>query len=301
MGIGFMGLDNLSDYYDVGLKRARLDLLNLNPDFKFTQMDLVESAGLMDLFATVKPDIIFHLAAQAGVRYSLENPEAYHDSNLTGFLNILEAVRHYPPKHFIFASSSSVYGPATKTPSAEEDDTDHPLSFYAATKKANEVMAHSYHHLFGVPMTGVRFFTVYGPWGRPDMAYFSFTKALFEGKPITVYDDGTLKRDFTFIDDVLEGLVHMMPPDKRFRIFNLGHGGGASVQEMIGILEEKIGRKAMIEYQPKQASDVIKTCADMRAVKDQLDFTPSITLADGLTRFVEWYKEYHKFRSGLMT
>jgi len=293
-GYAVYGLDNLSGYYDVGLKRARLDLLNLNPDFKFTQIDLVDSAGLMTLFETVKPDIVFHLAAQAGVRYSLENPRAYHDSNLTGFLNILEAVRYYPPKHFIFASSSSVYGPTIKTPSHEADETDRPLSFYAATKKANEVMAHSYHHLFDIPMTGVRFFTVYGPWGRPDMAYFSFTKALFEGAPITVFDDGLLKRDFTFIDDVIEGLVRMIPRSSGFQIFNLGHGNGATVQEMISILEEKTGRKAVIEYQPKQASDVIKTCADMRLIKEKLGFAPSIELTDGLTQFVDWYRGFYK-------
>jgi UDP-glucuronate 4-epimerase len=292
-----LAIDNLNDYYDVGLKEARLARLRTYAGFEFRQLDIADRTGMAELFATERPDAVINLAAQAGVRYSLKNPLAYADSNLLGFVNVLEGCRHHGVKHLVYASSSSVYGGNTKVPFAETDNVDHPVSLYAATKKANELMAYSYSHLYGLPATGLRFFTVYGPWGRPDMAYFSFTQAILAGKPIDVFNHGNMRRDFTYIDDIAEGVIRVLdqpaagePPH---RLYNIGNHQPMPLMEFIGILEEALGRQAVKNYLPMQDGDVPATYADTTALQAAVGFKPSTPVAEGLRRFVAWYRDYY--------
>jgi UDP-glucuronate 4-epimerase len=315
------GVDNLSAYYDVRLKEARLECLAANRAFAFHRLDIAERPAVERLFASFgdfrfqhcgveereqmaalfrgeRPKRVIHLAAQAGVRYSLENPHAYVDANLTGFVNLIEQCRHAKPRHFVFASSSSVYGNNRKLPFAESDSVDHPISLYAATKKANELIAHSYAHLFRLPCTGLRFFTVYGPWGRPDMALFKFTKAILAGEPIPVFNRGEMVRDFTYIDDVVEGLLRVcdQPPsgEPPYRIFNLGNSRPVKLLRYIEILESCLGRKAKLDLQPLQPGDVPETVSDTSALAAATGFSPSTTVDEGVRRFVEWYRAYYK-------
>ena len=300
-GFAITGMDNLNDYYDPALKQARLAMLREFPAFSFHQLDLADRDGMRQLFAETQPEIVVHLAAQAGVRYSVENPHVYIESNVVGFLNILEGCRHHKVKHLVYASSSSVYGLNTKMPFSVEDHVDHPASLYGATKKANELMAHSYSHLYGIPTTGLRFFTVYGPWGRPDMAYFSFTKAILAGNPISLFNHGKMKRDFTYVDDIIEGVVRVMrhvpqgmakgaPP---YRIYNIGNQNPVELERFVQILEEHLGKKAVIQYMPMQAGDVVATYADVQDLMRDTGFAPSTSLEDGLRHFAKWYGEYY--------
>jgi UDP-glucuronate 4-epimerase len=295
-----VGLDNLNAYYDPSLKEGRLALLGNQSNFHFVKMDLADRTGLSSLFEMEQPEFVLHLAAQAGVRYSIENPHAYIDSNIVGFLNILEGCRHHPVRHLLYASSSSVYGANIKVPFSVEDRVDHPVSLYAATKKSNELMAHSYSHLYGIPATGLRFFTVYGPWGRPDMAYFKFTQAIYQKKAIDVYNFGDMKRDFTYIDDIVEGIVRLMPKTpapqsgSAHRIYNIGNNQPEDLMEMISLLEKEIGLEAMRNLLPMQPGDVYATFADIEDLTALTGFKPSTSLEDGLHRFVVWYKEYYK-------
>ncbi|PZQ47427.1 MAG: capsular biosynthesis protein CpsI [Micavibrio aeruginosavorus] len=311
-----LGIDNLNDYYDVSLKDARLTQLKVFPNFRFEKAALEDSPRIARLVAEFKPDAIVNLAAQAGVRYSLENPQAYISSNLIGFTNILEAARHNSVKHLVFASSSSVYGANTKLPFSVSDNVDHPVSLYAATKKANELMAHSYAHLYGIPCTGLRFFTVYGSWGRPDMAYFKFTKAIFEGKPIQLFNHGDMKRDFTHIDDIVEGVARLIQipaaadanwsgdaPDPAtssapYRLYNIGNNSPAELMDMIAILERETGIEAKVEKLPMQPGDVYSTYADVAALSNATGFKPHTPLEKGLRDFVGWYRDYYKLGNG---
>jgi UDP-glucuronate 4-epimerase len=306
-----VGLDNLNPYYDVSLKEARLALLENCGNFRFVRADLADRQAMEALFERERPDIIVNLAAQAGVRYSLENPHAYVESNLVGFLNVLEGCRHEGVKHLIFASSSSVYGANTRMPFSVHDNVDHPLSLYAATKKANELMAHSYAALYRLPCTGLRFFTVYGPWGRPDMALFLFTRAILEGRPIDVFNEGRMKRDFTYIDDIVEGLVRVLDripapdaawrgdrPDPSasfapYRIYNIGNNQPVALMDFIAILEGHLGRKANKNFLPLQAGDVPATFADVDDLTADVGFKPATSIAEGIGRFVAWYREYY--------
>ncbi|AXQ29924.1 NAD-dependent epimerase [Solimonas sp. K1W22B-7] len=307
-----VGYDNLNDYYDPALKRARLQQLQGRPGFRFVQADLADMDAMSKVFADWSPDVVLNLGAQAGVRYSLQNPRAYVDSNLTGFVNILECCRQYPVKHLVYASSSSVYGANTKVPFAITDTVDHPVSLYAATKKSNEALAHSYSHLFGIPTTGLRFFTVYGPWGRPDMAYFSFTKALFEGKPIDVFNHGDMERDFTYIDDIVTGVIRTMdrlpaadpswtgdPPQlgrssAPYRLYNIGNHSPVKLMHFIQVLEKLTGREAQKNFKPMAQGDVYRTYADVDDLKRDVGFEPSTSIEEGLSRFVAWYREYYR-------
>lgn len=297
-----LGIDNLNDYYAVALKRARLEPLQKHPGFAFEQVDVSDREAMARLFATHRFDAVVHLAAQAGVRYSITHPTAYLDSNLTGFGHILEGCRAQKLGHLVYASSSSVYGGNTKMPFEESDAVDHPVSLYAATKKANELMAHTYSHLYGLPTTGLRFFTVYGPWGRPDMAYFSFTRAVLEGRPIQVFNHGKMKRDFTYIDDIVEGVLRVLdkpatpenvggPP---YRIFNIGNHDPVPLMDFIGCIEQALGREATKEFLPMQDGDVPATYASTEALHRWVGFAPSTPLKDGIERFVRWYREYHR-------
>ncbi len=306
-----VGIDNLNDYYDIHLKKSRLSNLDTNSNFDFFKLDLTNRTELFNLFSKNKFKIVINLAAQAGVRYSITNPYAYIDSNIVGFVNILESCRKYPVKHLIYASSSSVYGANVKQPFSESDNVDHPVSLYAATKKSNELMAHTYSNLYSIPSTGLRFFTVYGPYGRPDMAYYSFTKNIFESKSIKIFNEGNLERDFTFIDDIVEGIVQLLnkPPvnnpswDKLqgdpsssfapYRIFNIGNNHPVKLMDFISILENKIGRKAIKEYVPMQPGDVYSTYANITSLNDYIGFKPSTPIDIGLEKFIKWYKEYH--------
>ena len=306
------GIDNLNDYYDVSLKKARLNRLKNEPNFKFIKLDIANRKEIARLFTENSFDAVVNLAAQAGVRYSLENPSAYVDANLTGFANILEGCRQCKVKHLVFASSSSVYGANTKLPFSEQDNVDHPVSLYAATKKAAELMAHSYAHLYGLPCTGLRFFTVYGPWGRPDMAYFSFTRKILAGEPIPVFNEGRMKRDFTYIDDIIEGVVRVIDklPDgdeqwngdkpnpatshAPYRIYNIGNNNTVQLMDFIHVLEDCLGRKASINMQPMQKGDVKATFASVDALNEATGFKPSTPIETGLRRFVDWYKQYYK-------
>ncbi|HBV3334802.1 dTDP-glucose 4,6-dehydratase [Klebsiella pneumoniae] len=306
-----VGLDNMNDYYDVNLKQARLDLLQ-SPLFSFRKIDLADREGIARLFADEKFNRVIHLAAQAGVRYSLENPFAYADSNLIGYLNILEGCRHNKVEHLLYASSSSVYGLNRKMPFSTDDSVDHPVSLYAATKKANELMAHTYSHLYGIPTTGLRFFTVYGPWGRPDMALFKFTKAMQEGKSIDVYNYGKMKRDFTYIDDIVEAIVRMQdiipqpnpewtvetgsPADSSapYRVYNIGNSSPVELMDYITALEEALGMKAEKNMMPIQPGDVLETSADTKPLYDMVGFRPRTTVKQGVKNFVDWYKAYYK-------
>jgi UDP-glucuronate 4-epimerase len=311
-GYEVVGIDNLNDYYDPKLKEARLAELNKYKHFTFIKLDLVDKEGILELFNKFSLTYVIHLAAQAGVRYSLQNPHAYVDSNLVGFVNILEACRHYPVKHFIYASSSSVYGSNQKMPFSTSDNVDHPVSLYAATKKANELIAHTYSHLYGIPTTGLRFFTVYGPWGRPDMAYFSFTKNILEGKPIKVFNHGNMRRDFTYIDDIVEGMVRLldkppvsnpnwdrMSPDPSssyapYKIYNIGNNQPVKLLDFIETLESLLGVKAKMEFLPMQPGDVEATYADIDDLQKAVGFHPSTSIEDGLRKFVEWYRNYYR-------
>jgi UDP-glucuronate 4-epimerase len=306
------GLDNLNDYYEVSLKHARLNILNTLPEFTFHQIDLVDKQRIDQLFQSNQYEYVINLAAQAGVRYSLTNPYAYIDSNITGFLNILEACRHYPVKHLIYASSSSVYGANRRMPFSVHDNVDHPLALYAVTKKSNELMAHAYSNLYHIPTTGLRFFTVYGPFGRPDMALFLFTKAIVEGKPIDVYNHGKMKRDFTYIDDIVEGIFRLLPkapvsnatwnynsPDPAssfapYRIFNIGNNKPVELLHFIEVIETKLGRKAVKNFLPLQDGDVPETYADIDDLMKEVGFKPSTSIEEGIEQFVKWYIEYYK-------
>jgi UDP-glucuronate 4-epimerase len=311
-GLSVVGIDNLNDYYDPTLKQMRLAALRktreeTNAEFEFLEMDLADREAIADMFAAGKFDVVINLAAQAGVRYSLENPHAYADANLTGFLNILEGCRHNKPKHLIFASSSSVYGMNTKTPFNVADYTDYPISLYAATKKSNELMAHAYAHLYGIPSTGLRFFTVYGPYGRPDMAYFKFTKAILEGQPIDVYNNGVMQRDFTYIDDIIEGIVRLMAkapamqrPDTSnaeapFKVYNIGNNNPVELSRFIKAIEMATGIDAHRNNLPMQAGDVPITYADVDDLMADVGFKPDTSIEEGIARFVQWYREYFNF------
>ena len=291
------GVDNLNHYYDVRLKEARLEQLLPHPKFTFEYLDISDRLLTADLFQAHDFDVVINLAAQAGVRYSLENPHAYVDSNLVGFTNILEGCRHSEIKHFIFASSSSVYGKNTKVPFATEDQVDTPVSLYAATKKANELMAHAYSHLYQIPTTGLRFFTVYGPWGRPDMAYHKFAKAIAEDRPIDVYNYGKMMRDFTYIDDVVEGIVKLIThrPQSRppYKIYNLGNNNPVELQEFIAILETLMGKSAQKNFLPMQPGDVVTTFADVSEFSNDIGFKPTTPITEGLASFVTWYQSYY--------
>lgn len=300
-GCTVIGFDNLNDYYEPALKQARLSiLLKFNHLFTFVEGDLSDKAALDSLFAQHHPDIVVNLAAQAGVRYSIDNPYAYLQSNLVGFFNILEACRHFPVKHLVYASSSSVYGMNSKIPFSTDDMVDSPVSLYAATKKSNELLAHSYTHLYGIPSTGLRFFTVYGPYGRPDMAYFSFTRKILAGETIKVFNKGDMYRDFTYVDDIVEALQRILcnPPlpnanNDRYKIYNIGNNSPEKLMTFIETLEEALGKKARIEFAPMQAGDVYQTYADITELMDDFDFKPSTPLAVGLGKFVQWYRAFY--------
>ncbi len=311
-GCEIIGVDNINTYYEPKLKEDRLAILNKSNNFIFAKTDLKDKPRVDDLFSTYKPGYVINLAAQAGVRYSMENPYAYVDSNLVGFMNILEACRNYPLKHLIFASSSSVYGGNKAAPFSTNHNVDHPVSLYAATKKSNELMAHTYSHLYDIPTTGLRFFTVYGPWGRPDMAYFSFTKDIIAGKPIKVFNHGKMERDFTYIDDIVEGidkLITLVPKaskgwDERkddismsfapYKIYNLGNNQPVQLMKFISVLEEKIGKKAEKKYMDMQPGDVLRTYADVSDLERDIGFKPDTGIEEGLGKFVDWYKDYYK-------
>ena len=306
-----IGFDNVNDYYDPALKRGRLAQLAPQAGFRFIEADLADRAGMAALFAGQRFDAVVHLAAQAGVRYSLTNPHAYIDSNLQGFINILEGCRHAQIGHLVFASSSSVYGANGKQPFSESDGVDHPLSLYAASKKANELMAHTYASLYGIPVTGLRFFTVYGPWGRPDMALFQFTRNILEGKPIPVFNHGHHRRDFTYIDDIVEGIVQVLaqPPQGNqgwnalqpdpatskapYAIYNIGNGNPETLLDYIAAIEQAIGKKAMMEMLPAQPGDVAETYADIRRLQAATGFKPTTPISVGVPRFVNWYRRYY--------
>jgi UDP-glucuronate 4-epimerase len=311
-GVEVVGLDNLNDYYDPALKKARLAQLEAVPGFTFAKIDLADRPAVAKLFTLHRFDVVVNLAAQAGVRYSLENPHSYVDSNVVGFVNILEGCRHNGVKHLVFASSSSVYGGNTKMPFSVHDNVDHPVSLYAATKKANELMAHAYSHLYGLPVTGLRFFTVYGPWGRPDMAYFLFTRAILAGKPIKVFNHGKMKRDFTYIDDIVEGVARVMKkvpgpdpawngdhPDSAtsycpYRIYNIGNNQQEDLLHFIEVLEDCLGKKAEKEFLPMQNGDVPATYANVDDLVRDVGFKPTTTIDEGLRRFVDWYRGYYE-------
>ena len=311
-GHDVVGIDNLNDYYDPRLKAARLEHLAPFANFRFVRMDVADTAAITELFAAERFQRVIHLAAQAGVRYSLTNPQAYIQSNLVGFGNILEGCRHNQVQHLVYASSSSVYGGNTKMPFSEHDSVDHPVSLYAATKKANELMAHTYSHLFGLPTTGLRFFTVYGPWGRPDMALFLFTKAILEGRPIDVFNHGKMKRDFTFVDDIVQGVVRTMDrvaePDPAynadlpdpgrsnvpFRVFNIGNNNPVELMSFIEAIEDAVGVKAEKNFMPLQDGDVPATYANTDELNAWTGFKPETPVREGVGRFVEWYRSYYK-------
>jgi UDP-glucuronate 4-epimerase len=311
-GDSVYGVDNMNDYYDVTLKEARLARLTSQKGFTFDKLDISDRAGMEKMFKREKFDAVMNLAAQAGVRYSIENPHAYIDANVVGFCNVLEGCRHSGVKHLVFASSSSVYGANTKMPFSEHDNIDHPVSLYAATKKANELMAHSYAHLYKLPCTGLRFFTVYGPWGRPDMALFKFTKGILGGEPIPVFNEGKMVRDFTYIDDIVEGVIRVIDqtaapnpkwsgnqPDPAtsyapYRVFNIGNNNPVQLMRYIQVLEQCLGKKAILDLLPMQAGDVPATSANTDALEAAVGFRPMVTVDTGIARFVEWYKSYYK-------
>ena len=312
-GVQVTGIDNLNDYYSVSLKQSRVELLQQCKGFRFVKGDISHEERLFSLFREASPrfDCVVNLAAQAGVRYSLENPQAYIQSNLNGFANILEACRHHGVDHFVFASSSSVYGANTKMPFSVHDNVDHPVSLYAATKKSNELMAHAYSHLYGIPTTGLRFFTVYGPFGRPDMAYFIFTKAILEGKQIKIFNHGRMKRDFTYIDDIVEGVCRIMkiPPSPdpgwngaapdpsasfaKYKIYNIGNNRPVDLMSFVETIEAALGKKAQKVFLEMQPGDVEATYADIDDLYNCIGFKPDTSIADGIGRFVSWYRDYY--------
>lgn len=307
-----VGIDNLNDYYDVGLKMARLSVLSNLENFTFKKLDLANRVGISSLFEKEKFDRVIHLAAQAGVRYSLDNPLAYADSNMVGHLTILEGCRHAGVKHLVYASSSSVYGLNTKTPFSTSDSVDHPVSLYAASKKANELMSHTYSHLYGIPTTGLRFFTVYGPWGRPDMAPIKFAKAISEGRAIDVYNNGNLSRDFTYIDDIVEGIIRIqdvIPEGKQdwgpeagspadssapYAIYNIGNGNPVQLMDFIAAMEDALGVEAEKNFMPMQPGDVFTTFADTRGLEAATGYKPQVGVREGVARFVDWFKSYYQ-------
>ncbi|MBQ2964438.1 MAG: NAD-dependent epimerase [Clostridia bacterium] len=299
-GAEVVGLDNINDYYDVNLKYHRLSELEKYEGFTFIRCDISQKDELNRIFEEHRADVVVNLAAQAGVRYSIENPQVYIDSNVIGFFNILEACRNYPVKHLVYASSSSVYGNSDKIPFSVDDRVDNPISLYAATKKSNELMAYTYSHLFGIPATGLRFFTVYGPAGRPDMAYFSFTKKILAGEPIKLFNYGELERDFTYVDDIIEGIMRIIPtvPEEqngaRAKVYNIGNNKPVALKEFVAALEYAIGVKAKIEYLPMQPGDVYRTYADISELEKDFGFKPQTDIRTGLRRFAEWYKGYYK-------
>lgn len=311
-GHEIVGLDNLNDYYDVSLKQARLDRLNARTGFRFVRLDLADREGMAELFAREQFTRVVNLGAQAGVRYSLTNPHAYIDSNLVGFINILEGCRHQQVEHLVYASSSSVYGANTRMPFSIHDNVDHPVSLYAASKKANELMAHTYSHLYNLPTTGLRFFTVYGPWGRPDMALFLFTKAILAGQPIDVFNHGRMQRDFTYIDDIIEGVTRVTfrtaapnvdwsgdAPDPGtsaapYRLYNIGNNNPVELLDMIGLLEKELGRQAQKNLMPLQPGDVPATYADVDDLMRDTGFRPATPLEEGIRKFVAWYRAYYQ-------
>ena len=311
-GHAVVGIDNLNDYYEVSLKQARLARIESRPNFRFLKLDLADRAAMAELFAREKFDRVIHLAAQAGVRYSIDNPHAYADANLVGHLNVLEGCRQTGVGHLLYASSSSVYGLNRKTPFSTSDSVDHPVSLYAATKKANELMSHSYAHLYGLPTTGLRFFTVYGPWGRPDMALFKFTQSILAGRPIDVYNQGDMRRDFTYIDDIAEAVVRLMAviptqnPDwtvesgspaessAPYRVYNIGNSQPVQLTEFIHELERALGVSARMNLLPMQPGDVLETSADTSALEAVIGFKPKTPLADGLAHFVRWYRDHYR-------
>lgn len=305
------GIDNMNNYYDVTLKEARLARCTRESKFTFQKLDIADRAGMQHLFANQTFDAVMHLAAQAGVRYSIENPHAYVDANLVGFANILEGCRHSRVKHLVFASSSSVYGANTKLPFSEHDNVDHPVSLYAATKKANELMAHTYAHLYGLPCTGLRFFTVYGPWGRPDMALFKFTRGILAGEPIPVFNRGQMIRDFTYIDDIVEGVIRTIDQPARpnpewtgnapdpatsyapYRVYNIGNNNPVELLDFIRRIERALGKRAELRMLPLQAGDVPATYADVDDLARDCGFAPNTSIEEGISRFVDWYVRYY--------
>jgi UDP-glucuronate 4-epimerase len=307
-----VGIDNLNSYYDPRLKEARLEILKTQRGFSFVKLDLADRAGIKALFAQHRFPAVIHLAAQAGVRYSLENPHAYVDANLEGFINVLEGCRHHGCGHLLFASSSSVYGANTKLPFSVKDNVDHPISLYAATKKANELMAHTYSHLYRLPATGLRFFTVYGPWGRPDMAMFIFAKAILAGQPVRLFNHGRMRRDFTYVDDVVQAIVRLVgrppkgnpdwdgnrpdPASSRapWRIYNIGNNHPEELTHVITLLEKEFGRPAIREMLPMQPGDVEATYADVSDLERDIGFRPATPIEDGIARFAKWYRDYHR-------
>lgn len=300
LGAAVAGLDNLNDYYDVSLKEARLAILEKEPNFSFTKGDLADEVAVERIFLQFRPDIVVNLAAQAGVRYSIDNPKAYIDSNVVGFFHILEACRRHPVDHLLYASSSSVYGNQEKTPFSTKDNVDHPISLYAATKKSDELMAYTYSHLFDIPATGLRFFTVYGPWGRPDMAYFKFADRITRGEPIQIYNHGDMRRDFTYIDDIITGVEHILcnPPKPddtgaRYKVYNIGNNQPERLMDFIRTLEDALGAEAKKEYLPMQPGDVYQTYADVTDLVEDFDFKPDTPISEGLARFAAWYRAYY--------
>jgi UDP-glucuronate 4-epimerase len=315
-GYKIIGIDNLNDYYDVSLKINRLSSVGIDASLAhdasgaldFYRLDLLDDQGMVEIFKQNKIDYLVHLAAQAGVRYSISNPKAYIDSNSSGFLNILELARNFKVKHLVYASSSSVYGLNETVPFSENHPVDHPISLYAATKRSNELMAHTYSHLYNVPTTGLRFFTVYGPWGRPDMAIFIFTKKIFAGQPIEVFNHGQMQRDFTYIDDIIEGVYRVMlkpassghafnlpnTSSAPFAIYNIGRGKPLPLMDFVAAIEKNTGIKAKIEFKPLQDGDVVQTFADTTALNKAVGYTPNYSVENGVAAFVEWYKQYHK-------
>ncbi len=299
-GVDVVGFDNINDYYDVNLKYSRLEVLAPYDKFTFVKGDLADKAAVDKLFSENKFDIVVNLAAQAGVRYSIDNPQAYIESNVIGFFNILEACRHNPVEHLLYASSSSVYGNQQKTPFSTDDDVSKPISLYAATKKSNELMAYTYSHLYSIPSTGLRFFTVYGPYGRPDMAYFSFTQKIMKGETIKIFNNGDMYRDFTYVDDIVKGIENMLsnPPEAdengdRATVYNIGNNSPEKLMYFIETLENALGKKAEKEFLPMQPGDVYQTYADVTPLVEKFGFKPSTTIEEGLGKFVDWYKKYY--------
>lgn len=300
-GARVIGFDNLNDYYEVSLKEDRLAILEQYDNYRFIKGDLADSAAVLSAFQEYQPQIVVNLGAQAGVRYSIDNPEAYMQSNMMGFFHILQACRYFPVEHLVYASSSSVYGGNDKVPFSTGDKVDEPVSLYAATKKSNELMAHAYSKLYQIPVTGLRFFTVYGPFGRPDMAYYKFTKKIMAGEPIQIYNNGDMYRDFTYIDDIVKGVENVLcnPPEvnlkgARYKIYNIGNNKPEKLMDFIDTLEKCLGRTANKEYLPMQPGDVYQTYADVSDLMRDYDFKPDTSIEEGLSKFVEWYRQYYK-------
>ncbi|KAI4447439.1 UDP-N-acetylglucosamine 4-epimerase [Eubacterium plexicaudatum ASF492] len=297
-GCHVVGIDNMNDYYDVSLKETRLGLLTNHDRFRFFQKDLTDRQALEQIFQDEKPDIVVNLAAQAGVRYSIDFPDTYIQSNIVGFYNVLECCRHYPVRHLVYASSSSVYGSNKKIPFSTDDQTDRPVSLYAATKKSNELMAYCYSKLYGISVTGLRFFTVYGPMGRPDMAYFKFAEKILRGEPIQVYNNGDMKRDFTYVDDIVKGVINILPnvplekDGARYKVYNIGNNRPVKLADFIETLEHCLGKTAKKEFLPMQPGDVYQTYADIQDLVDDFEFRPDTPIEEGMRRFTDWFLSY---------